>query len=104
MIIRILGSMAGIDGANMAAPEIRPASSLDSDYGEYFLFLVQRWIDRLQASGHVFKTKKITVSAGPWRFYDVSWEVNQDGSLDLDFYSVARRHGISYPNELTAVL
>lgn len=71
-----------------------------SDYDE-FKSLVQQWVQTLADRGHQFKCKTIWITAGPYRMYDVSWDVRDEGILKLDFYSVARHRHIPYPEELT---
>jgi len=85
-------------------PKFKPEISMTSDdFQGYFMRLVENWVNRLHDEGHVFNMKKIYVTAGPWRPYDIRWEV-ESNILKLDFYSVARYHGISFPDELAVLM
>lgn len=85
--------------------ELPTVKLLTQDFDNFFEPLVQGWIRRLYDAGHVFKTKEIKVSVGPWRSYDVYWDASREpGVLYLDFYSVVRHYRIDYPEELTALI
>lgn len=84
---------------------VTPEVVVDSDYGGYFERYVRRLIARKLESGQAFKSKKVLISSGPWRSYDISWNVNgEDSILELDFYSAARNRGINADEEIMNLL
>ena len=67
-----------------------PEIVAESDFDGYFESLVLSLVARKKLSGKPFKHKKVVISSGPWRMYDVTWE-SSAGTLTLDFYSACRR-------------
>ena len=56
----------------------------------FFVRYVNNLVDKVDKP----KSKKIIVSAGPYRCYDIAYEYNENTHiLRLDFYSVARHNG-----------
>lgn len=77
---------------------MRPSIQLESDdFNGYFVAEVEAWLDRHK--DHNFKIDTIILTIGPYRAYDVHWQIS-DNKLHLDFYSVARFHSVGVPDEL----
>jgi hypothetical protein len=66
-----------------------PIVEVRTDYDGYFEALVREWIDDKAESGAEFNHGVVTVNAGPYHSYAVSYE--KDGTtIHLDFYSALR--------------
>jgi hypothetical protein len=73
---------------SIAALEV-PELEVKSDYDCFFAGIVTDLVARKVGVGGDFMHKKIIVSAGPYRPYNILWETVGD-SLKVDFYSVCR--------------
>ena len=69
-----------------------PGVVVVTDFGGYFESLVSALVARKHLTGKPFKHKKVVISFGPWRMYDVRYE-SAAGTLNLDFYSACRING-----------
>lgn len=71
------------------ALNIVTASSGRQDLAERFAGYLRQALESRQ----VTTTRKIVVSAGPWRTYDVEVGFTNHGEIHIDFYSVIRIDG-----------
>lgn len=96
------------------APEVVvPAGELDKDYISYFAKWIQSIIDETSLTTAsppagctcpqdkpLFRHRRVIVTAGPYRSYDMSWTSDRDSAtLEIDFYSVIRTRGSDITNE-----
>ena len=77
-----------------------PVIELEGKMSECFKGRVEFWISSLVEKNHVFKTKKVIITAGPYRSYAVQWDYSTPGVLKLDFYSLSRFTAVPLPEEL----
>lgn len=66
-----------------------------TDYDGVFGSYVTALIHKKMMAQTPFKHKRIIVTSGAWRSYDVRWEESKSDPtvLEIDFYSVARHRG-----------
>lgn len=60
------------------------------DFDGYFENLVKQAIDVKKSKGEKFRWKKIIITAGPYRDYDMHGKRTPEGDLNIDFYSAVR--------------
>jgi hypothetical protein len=68
-----------------------PDVEIERDYDGVFAVIVRDLVTQKVTAGEKFMHKKIIVSAGPFRSYDIRWHSVGD-CLNVDFYSVCRYH------------
>ena len=71
---------------------LKPELEVLNDYDGFFGKYVSALVEQKAKSAVPFESNKIVVGSGPWRSYDVFFELKEN-CLHVDFYSLCRLQG-----------